>query len=342
MLFSLEADQGEAIILYFVPDSFADIPTVRIAVAGREDVEFAANEDRQALVAGGRHESGRCGFRIDAAVVPDIAAIEELSIFDKATGLLIYRRTARPCVARKIIRLETSYLSKFALDRSLSSLFRFAAERVDRYGQETVTQLLLMAHSPSTFLSGRILYKNYAFFIEDNYELIIDLEDPYVLLAERMMVLAKLHMNHSLHVLGERDAMLLRNAAAFCAELRFGDGKSLRNSLRNLPQEIAVGVVNPVVRQLTAGTPDEMPRRGAVAATLDVLSGCAIVGIRQNVEQFKHGVEALLGTGELPVTTPIAEVSVVADLLRQEAQVEALIDSDLEVYTQVKDALEKL
>jgi hypothetical protein len=91
-------------------------------------------------------------------------------------------------------------------------------------------------------------------------------------------VLSKLYEADRLDALSQRDAVLLGPAAAFAADLKMSDGKSLRRALRNPPPEVAVALVNPMTRMLTTRVPDEMPRPGALAGALDTIASFTIVG----------------------------------------------------------------
>jgi hypothetical protein len=73
MLFNLEADVGDAIILYLVPDSVAGTATIVARSDGKEVLSLAANETCQALVDAGRHQTGECGFRVTEQMLPGLA-----------------------------------------------------------------------------------------------------------------------------------------------------------------------------------------------------------------------------------------------------------------------------
>ncbi len=115
MLFNLEADTGDRVTFYVVPDGFQGVPNIRVFNGGEELFVFEANEARQALVAASRHETGQCGFSIDSSLVPDLPALSNLELYEAETGVLIYRRRRAPhMVAHKILRLETTPLSTLA------------------------------------------------------------------------------------------------------------------------------------------------------------------------------------------------------------------------------------
>jgi hypothetical protein len=340
MLFKVEADGGDYITFYLVPDTFSAVPIARITVDNVDVLELSANEVREVLASAGRHETGQCGFRIDASLLPDLSEMSELAIYEKETGALVYRRRSCPVVEKKLLRLETRYLPSYVFDKELMHFFQYAAKQIENFGHETVTQMFLVQSMPSIYLSGRILIKNYQYHIDNVFESIICMDDPFVGLAERLLILSKLKHSDMMHILSDRDAMLLKPAASFASELNLSDAKALRKALRNLPQEVALALVNPLTRLLTTNTPDEMPRRGAVANAFDVLSSFAVVGIRDDASGFRDTVAHLMGVDAeaLPVPTTARPILQLAEIIRSETKAEFLLENDLEIYSQVQAA----
>jgi hypothetical protein len=107
---------------------------------------------------------------------------------------------------------------------------------------------------------------------------------------------------------------------------------------------VAIAIVNPVTRLLTATAPDEMPRRGSLAGAFDILAASAVVGIRHDVDLFRDSVAAYLELDPQQISVPKSTPGVIelARLLREEAQVEQLIESDLAIYNQVVSANEAM
>jgi hypothetical protein len=220
------------------------------------------------------------------------------------------------------------------------SRFQHGVQSIEKFGLESSTQLFLLGGLSSVYLSGRLLYSTYSYYIEGSFNSIIFLDDPYTALAERLLLLSRMEGDSGALILGERDFLLFKSAINFAHDLKFDNGKSLRRALRNLPQEVAVALVNPLTRQLTCSTPDEMPRRGAVAGALDRLSGFEIVGLREEADLFTEALGDMLGIerSSIPLSKPLQSVVSLANILRAEAQVESLIESDLEIYTHVRNA----
>lgn len=334
MLFSLEADLGDRVIFYFVPDSYTDIPRVVLYVDGEEALSLAAHEARPSLVAGGRHKTGMCGFSIGPDMLPGIAEANDLSIFDEDTHLLIYRRPRPGQINRRVLYLSASLLPQKAITDNLKNNFQHAATHLEAAGHETVSQLFLMLNMKSVFLAGRILYRNYAQYIEGAFETLFFMDDPWVTLAERILVLGKMRrLANADTILGARDAMVFRTAMEFASDLPLDDDRPLRKALRGLPPEVAPAFVDPVTRLLTAGSPQEMARGGAVASALDVLANCVAVGIRAQADLFADTMAAVLDMPDASLPRPSLNPAIrdLADRLRTLNAGEHLIEKDLEL-----------
>lgn len=341
MLFNLERDDGDLVLFYLVPDTHSEVPAARVAVDDyRTVIEFEANELRDAIRMAGRHETGLCGFRLDASILPGLAGFEDLEIRERDSNILIYRRRPRDAVARKILRIETRFLPMFSFERSVEPYFQYYSRQIENYGLESSTQMFQFSDIDSVYLAGRINYVNFAYYAEEFFERVMLVDDPFVILAERLLVLGKLHESGRLNALSDRDAVLLGPAAAFAAQLPIADGKAIRRALRNVPREVAVALANPVTRLLTTKTPDEMPRPGALASALDTIASFAIVGIDDDEvgfrDTFAHLIERDPET--IAMTGVPAGVARFAQLLREEAQAESLIATDLELHAVVTSA----
>jgi hypothetical protein len=342
MLFSVEVDTGDRVTCYFVPDGFQGVPRIRVCDGGVELLVFSANESRSAISAAGRHETGQCGFAIDVALLPNLPLLTQLELYDAETGVLLYRRRSPHMVARKILRLETHLFPLWRLDDAVKTTFQYHARGIESLGRETVTQLLLLHAVDSVYLSGRILYKNYAYHIESVFDTAILLQDPYEELAERLLVLSKIRRVGA-NILGVRESMEVEAALEFAEGLPYDDEISMRRALRRMPKDVGMVFANPVTRQLTATTPDEMPRSSAVATALEELSCFAVVGVRHESGRFLNALAELIGIerSTLPPLLQFPGVQGLAEVLKKTGQVEHLLEKDLELYHHVREAADK-
>ena len=184
------------------------------------------------------------------------------------------------------------------MDNALSPLFQYFSKGIETLGRETVTQLFLLNQVNSVYLSGRILRKTYATYIEDGFETIILVQNPYEEFAERLLVLSNISRLAGGHF-GLRDSVEMRATIGYAETLiaedrSSGDDKKLRRALRQIPPQVAATLACPLVRLLTASTPDEMPNKAAVATALDLLASATIVGLRHEADKFLSAVAQLL------------------------------------------------
>ena len=191
------------------------------------------------LVAAGRHDSGYCGFSIDTKLLPGLSEMADLAIFDAETGLLVYRRPNSSNIQKKLLRLETHLFPLWTLDKVLDPRFQYYSKGIENLGRETVTQLFLLNQVNSVYLSGRILYRTYASYIEAGFETILLIQNPYEELAERLLVLGNINRLGAFH-LGFRDSVEMRAtigyAEALLAEDRSKqDDKNFLRALRQMP-----------------------------------------------------------------------------------------------------------
>ncbi|SRR5579883_328533 len=345
MYFNLQSDTGDVIVGYVVPDSFTGIPQIRVSSNGDELLVFEANEIREGLIAAGRHETGKCGFRIDSSVLPELPNLTNLEISDAETGMLVYRRPRKDFIEKKILRLETHLFPLWRLDDTLEPRFQYFARGAERYGRESVSQMFLLDIINSIYVSGRILYQNYSLYSEKaNFATVTLLQDPHNEIAERLMILSKLDDAQISQLGMERERFRLGPAVEFAKSLSFEDEKALTRALRSMPKDVAAFLANPIVRQLTAPTPDEMPRNGAVAAALDCLASFAVVGLRSQAAEFLHSVTEFLGidASALPQIPQFPKVAALGRHLKETRVVDALIEKDVELYYHVAEAHSKL
>lgn len=342
MLFNLEHDAGSCLTAYLVPDSLAVPAVISVRTQAGEIARIEANETRPSLVAAGRHPTGQCGFRIDETMVPGLAEIEDLELRDADTGLLIYRRRPRETVVhQRIFRLETHLLPLWRLDDHLEGMFHMWYKGVDRYGRESSTQVFCFDQYSSFYASGRLHFRTYEHYLGKGFKSIAMIRDPYDELAERLLVLRHIG-SHAETFLGLRDAITFEPVIAYLAELSEFSALELRRLFRHLPESFIPALANPLVRQLTAHAPDEMPGHASLAAALDALSSFEIVALRSQPDAFTNALADLCGipAEDMPRMREFSLVQELGDNLRTISALEALLEKDLELYHQTAQAFE--
>ncbi len=343
MLFNVVVDDGSRISGYLVPDSFSGSPSLRISDGANDLAVLPCREERPALVAAGRHGTGLCGFTIDETVIPDLPRQESLELYDNDTNLLIYRRRSPSKITQKrIFRLETHLIPLWRLDDAIEPRFQYFHKGIERYGGETTTQLFVLNNSSSLYLSGRIIFKVYETYIDETFNCVALLREPYLELAERLLALKLVRkMSSKAQLLGPRDMIAFGPAIEFAESLE-PDEKLLHRAFANMPKAAIANLANPVTRQLAARGFDEVPAKGAVAAALRTLSGFSIVGLRERQDLFVAQLADLVGTTaeSLPIMPDFSRTQETAALLRGVPEAGVLLEQDLEVYHQVKTAVE--
>ena len=338
MLFNVEEDRGDFISGYVVCDGFVE--TARIALSSRGAVvhECLAEHPREVLMTAGRHRTGLCGFALDEKAVPGLAAMSDLEIRDIASGALIYRRARAEHVMRRVLRLETHVFPLWRLDNALNAHFQYSANQIEAAGRETTTQMFVLSGVPSIYLSGRLLYRAFQQHIEGHFDVIFSMHHPYEELAERLIVLGQIRKTGS-GILGLRENMSLEPTMVFAQNLPLSNERELGRALREIPRPVARVLANPVVRQLTTSTPEEMPTKSAVSIALTTLSSFAVVGLRRAPGTFVRALSELMDLdSEPPDSATLPGVAALARMLKRTREVEWLIEQDLALYNYIAEA----
>jgi hypothetical protein len=189
-------------------------------------------------------------------------------------------------------------------------------------------------------VSGRLLYKNYEFFLSKGIKTIAMMRDPFDELAERLIMLKKIGP-HAEDLLGARDAVTFEPVIEALADHPVLDETFCKRFFRRMGEHEFVALSNPLVRQLTSTLPQDMPDHASVANALNALSSFEIVGLRSEGAEFIAAVTELLGlpNGALPeLAEEIQGVRELGERLRSVAVVESLLEKDLELFTHLTNA----
>jgi hypothetical protein len=341
MMFNIERDLGAMVYAYLVPDSLAAPAMLRLRSEGRDLGTIEANEIREVLVAAGRHPTGQCGFRIDEAMIPGLSRMTDLELREAETDILVYRRYPADAIGLRLFRLETHLLPLWRLDDVFETEFHMWYKGIDRFGRETSTQILCLDLYPSLYASGRLLYKAYEYYLAKGFKTIAILRDPHEELAERILILKHIGP-HAEKLLGLRDALLFEPVIACLEELESFAEADLKRFFRQLPGEAIGALANPLVRQLTSSTPDQMPGHTSLAAALDTLSSFEILGLRSDGRDFLQALSELCGI-DVETMPAVDEFPLVRELgrrLRTISSTESFLEQDLELFHHTAKAFE--
>ena len=339
MLFNIEFDNGDEIVGYVVTDGVSASLDLQIFADGKECFEIRADQLRPALVAAGRHQNGACGFTVSNLHIPDLAEVRDLEIREKDSNLLIYRRPAPQYVNRKIFRLETHLFPLWRFDNSILQNFQYSSHNIESFGRETTTQLFLLNNVASIYLSGRVLYKNFAHYVESGFETLALVQDPYEELAERLLILAQ-SRKAPLSFMSERDSVSLIPAMAFIEDVDTENAAAVHKAFKSVSDEAATVLADPLVRQLTTNLPGEMAGKNATSAALDVLSRFSIVGRRAQADKFIDACGQFIGidSNSISPISQFGKVTNLAEILRQSRHAGYLIEKDRELYAHISAA----
>ena len=338
MLFSLEYDHGSTLSCYLIPDAAGATPSMRIFGKGKELAKVDADNVRSYIVDSGRHATGRCGFSIDDAVVPDLASFDDLELREANSGFLIYRRPRPAYLANtKVFRLETHLLPLWRFDEAFRDRLQYWYKGVERAGLETSMQTFYIHNCTSLYISGRMQYRNIEVHLAD-FKLMVLLRDPYHELAERLIVLKNLPDDQH-DLLGPRDVMTLAPIVDFLRDAETLDEDFCKNFIRWAPKDVLKILSNPVARQLASSGPDEVPTKNALAVALSALSAFDVVGFRDDAEFFSRSVQEVLDIDRpLPVNHEYKNVVELGEALRELSRADMILEHDLEIFDHVKTA----
>src|SRR5579872_1847000 len=274
MIFNIHHDSGNLIHGTVIPDAYSHICRIRVSARGEEIAIFPTNVLNQGVLDLGLHETGLVDFTITEEALPGLSTLADLELHEVETNLLLYRRFRPEMVRQKFLRLETQLLPLWRLDEAVKDRFQQYYKRIEILGLNATRQIFHLSQD-SIYASGRVLISNFTHCTDNGFRLLVLVRDPYEEFAERLLLLSKIS-EEGLQVLGEREAMTLREAAKYAASLPIEDEKALIRGLRQMPKDVSMTLANPVVRQFSTTAPDEQPRQSGVAVALNVLAESAI------------------------------------------------------------------
>jgi hypothetical protein len=342
MIFNIFLDSGDRICGTVIPDNPSVVCNIRVTVGGREIAVFPTNELNHGVLARRLHDTGLVDFSITEQSLPGLPGFDDLEIHDAGTDLLLYRRLRSSMLLGKYLRLETHLLPLRRLDDAVKHRFQMHYSGIETLGLNFSRQVFHLSQD-SIYASGRILIKNFMFCVDKGFRFFVTLHDPYVELAERVLVLnsiKKLGMSS----LGARDAMYLSKAIEYAASLPMTSEKALKRALERMPVDLIIVLANPVVRQLSTSNLDEPLGKGAVAQALDILSQSTFIGLRREPEPFAHALGELFNLNpiSLPVAPPFPKIIELAEVFRSWSFFEVILEKDLELYHHVLEAHQKV
>lgn len=324
-------------------DNPADTPSFCIRIAGRADIRFEANWNRPDVVDLGLHATGQVGFAIDETMIPDIAELRSLRIYETSTGIIIYCRfEPETMVEKRLLLLDSSVFPQINFVRSLAANFGLQYPMVERYSLETAYSILTQDVVKSAFVSGSLNWMRAAGPAQTSQFITAALlRDPFEELAERFLFLKNLDSARPSPIttsILERQQPLL----SLIRNMDFSDRKSIVKPLRNMSREQQRLLRSPMTYTYGAAPDDQIQRRN-VSVALDNLSQINLVGVRDHLESFTEGLANMIGVQSIR-DADIVTLSGVQSLAVQLMEIGSicdLLDEDIALYSFVKKAVEK-
>jgi hypothetical protein len=343
MLFSIDDDTGSQIVGWVMPDNPATTPKVVIHLSPEHHVVIDAFVVRPLLREQGFHNTGVCGFVVDEHNCPGITAARHLEIKDADNHILIYRRRDdSQLVDQKFLRVETQLLRSHSLDDALIARFHMSYKSLELLPEETTRSIFAISFTNSLFASGRIFWRLWEPMVRDRkFKSGILLREPFEELSERLLILKWASIsaaNSTTAVLGQA----IQLCAKTFRDVNLSDLTALEDLLSRPSDELRAVLYNPCVYQLAAPNAFDPPRKPETAAALDSLAEMEAVGLRDDASAFLRLVGALLHLpDQLPDISLRTSQTVIglAERLREMAPARALIEKDLEVYSEVTRVL---
>lgn len=340
MYFNVYSDTGSIIEGYLIPDGFSTKPQIKVYANGDLFGPFPCDVFLAAPYNHKHHETGVVGFLLDEVKVPGLGSTRDIQIADAESGFVFYRRLLPGAhIQKRIFRLETQFVPHQEFDRSLKPYFQFYAAGAEKYGSETVRQMLEIINQPSTYVSGRVMLKSVQQYFTQDTIRITSLRDPFYELAIRLWSIAAFKRRR-LSFVSERDAILFEPAMAYFAETNFADYDDVRKRVRFAPKETLSLFESPFTHQLVAASPTDKISRDGISAALDVLSQFTVFNSSETNVQLAVDVAELLDIHDVPISffpvrSPFLEL---ADVLRDVKVLEHVLENDLILFYFIKKA----
>ena len=341
MKFHIDADTGDAIWGWILPDDPAETPAVEALAPGRAPVLVAASLTKRELSDKSLRDGGHFGFRIDERAFPGLAGEPEIELRDAASGERLYRRV--PSAGRvnaKAALFDIALLPQKRMIARLDGLFASRHDNAEAMSAETMTRVVQSLHTRSIMITGRPSFVAHGSNMKANgYAMFALLRPPFEELAERLLFL-KL-------VAGSRNGAALMPLAhgvellvEFARVFPFNDARAMDRAFRQAQPGHKNLLRDPLTRVFGCGA-DEKPGRIGVTRALENLASLDVVGTRAEFSAFKRMVADLAGVdifGDCEIETS-PKVAELADWLSCVGGAQNLLENDLKLYAFVEEAV---
>ncbi|MDR6816445.1 hypothetical protein J2X76_001618 [Neorhizobium sp. 2083] len=343
MYFNVYSDIGSIIEGYLIPDGFSSRPYVAVRSGGDDFGPFECDVFLESPYAHGHHATGIVGFQLNETKISGLASRDDIEIADAESGFVFYRRFSPDRhISKRIFRLETQMAPHSELDSSVKNYFQFFAHGVDRYGSETVRQMLEIVQQQSTYVSGRVMLQNVWKYLTEDTIKIVSFRDPFYELAIRLVSVGSFYRQRATF-LSKRDEILLAPAMAYFADMNFVDERELKRKIKNAPKDVLQLFESPFTKQISAFSPTDRVSRDAISTCLDLLSQFEIFCSDENDDSITNDLSEHLGIPEdsIVFSPPRPAFLAIANMLRGMSALDHVLEADLILFYFIAKAKEK-
>ena len=326
MFFNIDGDDGHAIRGWIVLDNPAAEPSLIAVVPGRGEVLIRADIQRVDVRDLGIHTTGKVGFHVDDTAVPGLASLEDLSLLEAESRLLIFRRSTPLHLKKKVYFFDAGILPQNPISQALEQNFTMSYFGSEKHSLETMLVLINNHAVNSILLQGRSNFNRYSSFLNNaDFMRIALLREPFEELAERILYLKILGRMRATSPLAP-DLAHLGPLIDFAIDVPVDDAKGMLGAFRRLAPELRDRLANPMTRLFGCNI-DEQPQRRHVSVALENLASMDVVGTKEGFDLFRDLVAGHLGRNVMVDVAPhrielaetlgkvLGEIGLVADLL---------------------------
>ena len=311
MRFNIDSDEGNVLRLWLTLDNPSDVPSLAVWAGGERVAELGANTFRPDVRDHGLHATGEAGFTLDESSLSGITGMQDLELRELTSGIPVYARFQPDRQQRRKV-LVWSRPSLMSLDSWVDrTQFSLVYPNIDTMSLETAGAVLDSSRAQSMVAIGRPNLLRFSELLDrQGFEVNFVLTDPYVDLAERLIIL-----------LGQNpDAQpALKRMVTSLHGTNLEDHRSLVRFFRTFERNEMFVLRSPMVRALTKA-PEEDVRRQDVSVALKVLSRHKLVCTEQSLHLFTDAVQQLssLDPDVLRLAERVRQIEAVSDLLNED------------------------
>jgi hypothetical protein len=341
MYFHIDTDERHRIVGWLAPDDPSRPARIIVKVQDQEEFELEADIMRPEIRDLGIHATGIVGFEITSLIVPDLEQMEDVELLEADGRLPIYRR-APPgrYINRKLFLFDCSVMPQRRIVNSAIRQFALSYSCIEHYPPESVNVLINNKSCGSLFFTGRPNFTRYSQLLRGaGYVVAAMLRDPYVEMAEKLLVLKLLARPNTGHLLNTF-VTGVEPLIDFARDIKLDDPKGVLAGFRGLNEPQRLALASPMVRTFGC-TADEPPDWRHVNLALENLASMDVVGTETSFSLFKNLLNEALGAEFLgdEECEKFDNVEKLASMLSRVGLAADLLEHDLALYSAAQESI---